>query len=225
MSTAHFDKQAVEWDDNPGRVENARKIAVAIRQSVPLDKTMRALEFGCGTGLISRELFPMLGPERSERGSDADAAGQRPEGVATILAIDLSPGMIAQLQKRIAEAGLQNITAKCLDIFKSPPAGPFDLIFSGMALHHVPDTDALLKALTGLLAPGGFIALADLDTEDETFHGEDAGPVHHGFDRKEMIHKIRTCGVVEITTITVNSLHKNGRDYPVFLLTARKPAE
>lgn len=186
------------------RVENARKISAAIWQSVPLDKTMRSLEFGCGTGLISRELFPMLGK---------------------ILAVDLSSGMIEQLKKRIAEAGIKNIHAQCLDIFKNPPAGPFDLIFSGMAMHHVPDTDALLKTLTGLLAPGGFIALADLDTEDGTFHGEDAGPVHHGFDRKELIHRIRTCGVVETTTITANTMHKTGRDYPVFLLTVRKPGK
>jgi 2-polyprenyl-3-methyl-5-hydroxy-6-metoxy-1,4-benzoquinol methylase len=140
-----FDSKAAEWDDNPGRVENAQRIADAIKTAVPLFQTMRVLEFGCGTGLISRELFPDLG---------------------NILAIDLSSGMIEQLRTRIADAGLQNITAQCCDIFTDPPAGPFDLIFSGMALHHVPDTDALLSAFIRLLAPGGFIALADLDTED-----------------------------------------------------------
>ena len=132
---------------------------------------------------------------------------------------------MAKLKKRIAEAGLQNITARCCDIFTDPPAEPFDLIFSGMALHHVPDTDALLDKFVNLLAPGGFIALADLDTEDGTFHGEDAGPVHHGFDREELMQKLRVRGVVENTTITANTMHKNGRDYSVFLITARKSAE
>jgi hypothetical protein len=61
MSTAHFDKQAVEWDDNPGRVKNARNIAAAIKATVPLSKTMFAMEFGCGTGLVSRELLPVFG--------------------------------------------------------------------------------------------------------------------------------------------------------------------
>jgi cyclopropane fatty-acyl-phospholipid synthase-like methyltransferase len=198
-----FDSKAAEWDDNPGRVENARNIAAAIKKAVPLAKTMYAMEFGCGTGLVSRELLPNLG---------------------NALAVDLSPGMIEQLQNRIAEAELKNINARCLDIFVDPLAGPFDFIFSAMALHHVPDTDALLDRLARLLSPGGFIAMADLDTEDGTFHGEDSGPVHHGFDRAELMQKLRARGVVETTASTANTMHKNGRDYPVFLISAHKPA-
>ena len=219
----HFDSKAADWDDNPRRVENARNIAAAIKTAIPLSKTMCAMEFGCGTGLVSREIFP---PERSERGPAN--AGQRPKGEATvgrIVAIDLSPGMIEQLQKRIAEAGLQNITAQCCDIFTNPPAGPFDLIFSAMALHHVPDTDALLDQFAKLLAPGGYIALADLDTEDGTFHDGTEGFVHHGFDREELMQKLRARGLTETAAITAHTMHKNDRDYPVFLITARKPAE
>lgn len=196
----HFDAKAAEWDDNPGRVKNARKIAGAIQRAVPLSQTMSAMEFGCGTGLISRELFPNIGK---------------------ILAIDLSPGMIDQLQKRISEAGIENITAQCRNIIANPPAEQFDLIFSGMALHHVPDTDALLDVLVDLLAPGGYLALADLDTEDGSFHGEESGPVHHGFDREELIRKLRARGFTETAAVTANTMHKNGRDYPVFLVIAQ----
>ena len=198
-----FDAKAVEWDDNPGRRETIRKIAAAIRAAVPPSKTMSAMEFGCGTGLLSRELFPNLG---------------------NVTAIDLSPGMIEQLQKRIAEAGLQNITAQCLDIFKNPPPGPFDLIYSAMALHHVPDTDALLDRFASLTAPGGWIALADLDTEDGTFHDGTSGPVHHGLDREELMQKLRARGFTETAAVTAHILHKNDRGYSVFLITARKPA-
>ncbi|MDD3276202.1 MAG: class I SAM-dependent methyltransferase [Kiritimatiellales bacterium] len=200
----HFDSKAAEWDDNPVRVENARKIAAAIRAAVPLNKTMRALEFGCGTGLISRELFPTIG---------------------NILAIDLSSGMIAQLQNRIDEAELKNISARCLDIFTDPPDGPFDLIFSAMAMHHVQNTDALLDRFAALTAPGGWIALADLDTEDGTFHDHFEGFIHHGLDRNELMKKLRVRGFSQTAAITAHTMHKNGRDYPVFLLTARKPAE
>jgi cyclopropane fatty-acyl-phospholipid synthase-like methyltransferase len=200
MSTAHFDKQAAEWDDNPGRVKNARNIAAAIKAAVPLSKTMSAMEFGCGTGLVSRELLPDIGK---------------------ILAVDLSSGMIEQIQNRIAEDGLKNITAQCLDIFTNPPAGPFDLIFSAMAAHHVSDTDALLDRLAGLLAPGGYLALADLDTEDGTFHGEEAGPVHHGFSREELMQKLRERGLRDTSAVTAHTMQKNGRDYTVFLITAR----
>lgn len=199
-----FDSKAADWDDHPDRVESARKIAAAIKRAVPLSKTMSAMEFGCGTGLLSRELLPNLG---------------------NVSAVDLSPGMIEQLQKRIAEAGLKNITAQCLNIFKYPPAGPFDLLFSAMAVHHVPDTGALLDQFMTLLAPGGWIALADLDTEDGTFHCEDAGPVHHGFDREEVMKKLRARGFSQTAAITAHTMHRNNCDYSVFLITARKPAE
>lgn len=216
----HFDAKAVEWDDNPKRRELIRSISAAIKKAVPLSKTMSVMEFGCGTGLLSRELFS---PERSERGSAASAAGQRPKGEATIDAIDLSPGMIAQLQKRITEAGLQNITARCLDIFTDPPDEKYDLIFSAMALHHVPDTDALLDRFAELLAPGGWIALTDLDTEDGTFHDETEGFVHHGFEREELMRKLRTRGFYQTAAVTAHTMHKNDRDYPIFLISARKP--
>jgi ubiquinone/menaquinone biosynthesis C-methylase UbiE len=199
-----FDSKAVVWDDHPVRRELTLQISAAIQAVVTLEKTMSAMEFGCGTGLISRELFPMLGK---------------------LMAIDLSPGMIAQLQKRIDEANLKTITARCLDIFTDPPDETFDLIFSAMALHHIPDTDAVLDQLAGLLKPGGQIALADLDTEDGTFHGADAGPVHHGFDREGLMKKIRDRGLIETAVVTAHTLCKNGNEYSVFLITARKPSE
>jgi ubiquinone/menaquinone biosynthesis C-methylase UbiE len=105
-----FDLKAAEWDDHSGRVENTRKIAAAIKQAVPLSKTRFAMEFGCGTGLVSRELLPLIVcPEQGRRGR--------------ILAIDLSPGMIAQLQNRIAEAGLQKTSPRNAST-SSPPRPP-----------------------------------------------------------------------------------------------------
>ena len=39
-----------------------------------------------------------------------------------------------------------------------------------MAMHHVEDTAHFLKTLYDHLNPGGFIAVADLDKEDGSFH-------------------------------------------------------
>lgn len=77
MNITHFDSKAAEWDDNPAHVENARRIAAVIRRQIPLFRNTRALDFGCGTGLVSRELLPMIarpepsrraGPEQGRRG-------------------------------------------------------------------------------------------------------------------------------------------------------------
>lgn len=201
MSTSPFDPKAADWDDNPSRREMTLRISEAILSSVPLSKTMSAMEFGCGTGLLSRELFPKVGK---------------------IVAIDLSAGMIEQLQKRIDEEGIQSISAQQIDIFTDPPKQTFDLIFSAMALHHVENTNQLLDCFVDLLNPGGRLALADLDAEDGRFHSNYEGFIHHGFDRSELMEKLRSRGFVNMDERTAHTIHKNDRSYPVFLISAQK---
>lgn len=55
----------------------------------------------------------------------------------------------------------------------------FDGIISAMALHHIKDTQHLLRTFTSHLHPGGFIALADLDREDGSFHTHGNEGVFH----------------------------------------------
>ncbi|MDY8134276.1 class I SAM-dependent methyltransferase [Aquimarina sp. 2201CG5-10] len=61
----------------------------------------------------------------------------------------------------------------------------FDSIISSMTLHHINNVDELFKTFYTLLNDKGTIAIADLDTEDGSFHTTDTGVFHHGFDRKE----------------------------------------
>jgi predicted TPR repeat methyltransferase len=57
----NFDERAESWDDDPVRVARAAAVAEGIRSRVPLSSAMRALEYGCGTGLLSFELRHELG--------------------------------------------------------------------------------------------------------------------------------------------------------------------
>ena len=61
MTTTDFDARAATWDDDPAKVERARAVAEAIARSVPLARSMRALEYGAGTGLVSFVLRDRLG--------------------------------------------------------------------------------------------------------------------------------------------------------------------
>ncbi|MGE5378250.1 MAG: class I SAM-dependent methyltransferase, partial [Bacteroidota bacterium] len=58
----NFDERARDWDSDPRKVERARAVADAMRQAVPLSNEMKALEYGCGTGLLSFALQSDLGP-------------------------------------------------------------------------------------------------------------------------------------------------------------------
>nr|MDA3897499.1 class I SAM-dependent methyltransferase [Desulfobacteraceae bacterium] len=130
----YFNEAAGKWDEKPQRVAMARAVAEEIVNQVPLSNTMTAMEFGCGTGLISLGLAPML---------------------KSVLAVDMSENMLTVLDEKITQEKIENITTRHLDLFKNElPEDRFDLIFSGMALHHVKDVDGLLDKFFQLLNPG-----------------------------------------------------------------------
>jgi cyclopropane fatty-acyl-phospholipid synthase-like methyltransferase len=53
MGVTNFDERAKDWDSDPLKVERARIVAEYIRSVLPLRPGMSALEYGCGTGLLS----------------------------------------------------------------------------------------------------------------------------------------------------------------------------
>lgn len=205
LDAAHFDAQALRWDENPAFRARGEKLAQAIRQAVPLGPHMRALDYGSGTGLLS---FPL----KDELGS--------------ILLADSSGGMLEVAARKIAEQGVRNLATVKLDLLVDPlPAQRFDLIYTSMTLHHVPDTDRILRIFHALLKPGGYLCVADLDQEDGSFHGPEVD-VHHGFDRAELSRRAAQAGFGDVRFQTVFSIAKeqeNGaRDYPVFLMSAQR---
>ena len=75
-----------------------------------------------------------------------------------------------------------------------------------------------------LLRPGGRIALADLDTEDGTFHDADAEGIYHlGFGRDALAESARAAGFADVAFESATEIERDGRRYPLFLLLARRP--
>jgi 2-polyprenyl-3-methyl-5-hydroxy-6-metoxy-1,4-benzoquinol methylase len=209
-STDKFNREASQWDENPRRTALALAVAKAIIASTKLEKSMRALEFGCGTGLVTLEIAPL---------------------VSTVMAIDTSRTMLSVLQEKIQTSRVTNIETTCADLLTPlqdvAQKENFDLIFSSMTLHHIDDTAEFLNHLSNLLAPGGIIAIADLDKEDGLFHDDPLEKVHHGFDRDELAALFNAAGLQAVTFETAYLFEKENRAgkkaaYPVFLVTATK---
>ncbi len=204
---SRFDAIAAQWDDSPMRSGMANAVADSILAAVPVRPQWRTLEYGCGTGLVGLRLLPHVGH---------------------VLETDLSPGMLAVLSEKAAAAGLDKIDTQVLDLTSSPPpAERFDLIFSSMAMHHIPDVAALIRTFYSMLNPGGWLALADLDAEDGSFHPPDVpGVAHHGFERKTMESWLRATGFSSVTTRTAHTVAKDrdGKacEYPIFLATGQR---
>lgn len=205
-----FNREASQWDENPRRRELASVVAKAIIATTKPTKTMRALEFGCGTGLVTLEIAPL---------------------VRVISAIDTSQEMLAVLQEKIRRFGITNIETRQIDLLASLKNGKqeecFDLIYSSMTLHHISDTAEFLNRISSILAPGGMIAIADLDKEDGLFHDDPLEKVHHGFEREELAAMLHTAGFQRTMFETAHLLEKENRErkravYPIFLVTALK---
>lgn len=200
--TPTFDERAQTWDEEPRRVQLAADIFAALARRIPLRSDGSALDYGCGTGLLTLALAPR---------------------VRRVVAVDSSKGMLGVLAQKAQAAGIANVEPHLADFSKDPPPpGPFDLIASAMTLHHVADVEALLRKFFTLLAPGGCLALADLDAEDGTFHATREGIHHFGFDREAFAAQLVAAGFVDVQFDTAARIAK-ARDYSVFLATVRKP--
>ena len=200
-----FDEKAQEWDNDPVKLERAAAVAAAIRNRVRLSPDLSALEYGCGTGLLSFALSRELG---------------------SITLADSSAGMLAVLREKIAASGADHLRPMRLDLTVDPlPAERYDLIYTLMTLHHVSDVDRILRDFHALLRPDGALCIADLDREDGSFHG--AGfDGHHGFEREALRDQLAQAGFGEIQFDTCYMMRKSqgegAREYPVFLAVARK---
>jgi tRNA (cmo5U34)-methyltransferase len=200
--TQRFDQVAGTWDEDPGRVALARAVGEQVRQQVRLTPEMDVLDFGCGTGLLTLAVQPHV---RSVTGADSSA------------------GMLGVLDRKLQAAGVASVRSYLLDAAHPlASAGSFDLVTSSMALHHVRDLPALFSEFRSILRPGGRVALADLDTEDGTFHSPEVTDVHHlGFERGEFRRLLAEAGFDDVQDVTAFVHRRNGREYPVFLITAR----
>ena len=203
----HFDALASNYD-KPHTIQRAEAIAAAIRNQLRISPAMSALDFGAGTGSISFALLPYL---------------------SSITALDKSQAMVEVLRERIDSQQVECISAVVCDNFIEDYNNerPFDLVYSVMTMHHIPNVGAVLKKFYTLLGPGGLVAVSDLDAEDGSFHSDITEVHHHGFDRDKMAVLLADAGFQNIKASTAYKYTKEAatgeaKEYSIFLITAEK---
>ena len=196
-----FADKAADWDTRPIPTQISEGVASALEGSFALTRDLSVMDFGAGTGLLCGHVAPR---------------------VKRTVAVDISQSMLDQLAAKPELC--DHVETVCQDITVAPLGDRFDVVVSAMAMHHVEDTDHLLRTLHDHLVTGGRIAIADLDTEPGTFHprGMD-GVFHHGFDRTALAAKAEAAGFTDVTFTTACTVDREDeRRYPVFLMTARR---
>jgi tRNA (cmo5U34)-methyltransferase len=121
----------------------------------------RALELGTGTGVTSRRVL--------ERHPAAELTG-----------VDSSEHMLAV-------AALPGADLRLQDLRDPLPEGPFDLVFSALAVHHLdgPGKADLFARVAVALAPGGRFVLADVVVPEDP--ADVVTPLDEGFDLPETV--------------------------------------
>jgi tRNA (cmo5U34)-methyltransferase len=206
-ATSRFDEAAAQWDNNPVRVELARAVGSAIERAVALGAGWRVIDYGAGTGLLTLCLQPKVG---------------------SILAMDSSMGMLETLSRKLATVEVGNVQIHPWNLENQPfQETGVDLVVSSMTLHHIRDVPLVLRRLADVLKAGGWLAVADLDAEDGTFHGEATDVFHHGFERERIAGWLGDAGfigvrVADAHTITKPDANGQARSYGVFLATGHR---
>lgn len=105
-----------------------------VAMSVP--RQPRILDLGAGTGLLSAALLDRL-PD------------------AELLLVDRSQPMLARAVQRFET--VERVSTLVSDLTDPLPAGPFDAVVSGLAIHHLPHEDKrdLFARIRDVLRPGG----------------------------------------------------------------------
>jgi ubiquinone/menaquinone biosynthesis C-methylase UbiE len=117
---------------------------VALLAALGLTRESLVVELGAGTGQFSVEVAPAC---------------------ARVIAVDVSPVMLEQLQAKVTARDLRNVELVQAGFLTYEHAGePADVVYSRFALHHLPDfwKAVALDRVRGMLQPGGVLRLWDV---------------------------------------------------------------
>ena len=153
------------------------------------------MDFGSGTGLLLSQIAPF---------------------VNEITAVDISTSMIGVLKSKMdtIDCKLQILE---LDLTKETLDTKFDAIISSMTIHHIEKVQEIFNKFHSLLNNNGTIAIADIDKEDGSFHSEDTGVFHNGFNRNEFLQIAKNAGFKDLKIQTASIINKPTGKYSVFV--------
>ncbi len=194
-----FDTIANRYDTED-RIKVARIISEAIRERIVNGREKSAIDYGCGTGLVGMNLLDTFG---------------------SILFVDASSKMIAQVEEKISRLNQKTLEARCIDlVMESPSDLHSDYIIMAQTLLHIPEVELILAHLYAILKKGGHLLIIDFDKNNDIISAQ----VQNGFEQEELKKVIKRIGFIKAESNTFyhgENLFMN-KKASLFLLDAEK---
>ncbi|GEM76227.1 class I SAM-dependent DNA methyltransferase [Vibrio sagamiensis] len=168
--TQGWDGLAKEWELNPTTERFAKSAFTQLQNLIPLDG-IKVLDFGCGTGQLSRLLSP---------------------SVKDIVALDSSEAMIEELDKKELANVEPIVDELTRGLVAQHPAfrTQFDLVIASSVLPFVNDRTTVLEISQSLLSDNGYFVhfdwLSDSANEGFTLDDSKRALINAGFRHVEV---------------------------------------
>ncbi|MEA3353723.1 MAG: class I SAM-dependent methyltransferase [Campylobacterota bacterium] len=203
LNAKRFNKLAQEWDSKPARIEGAMTFVDKILEDIDTDiKSFNILDYGSGSGLVSfgfaNKAYKITGLDNSEE-------------------------MVKVYNNKAFTIGLDNILSRKHDINKEElEENIYDLVVTNMTMHHINDIDIFIKKLSSSLKNDGYIYIADLISEDGTFHSDNTGVEHFGFDMEVVKNTFLNSGLKDVSIEILHTIDKPHKSFDIFIVRGRK---
>lgn len=152
---AEFTKQAASW----GRDAISADLAWAVER-LPLEPGFRVLDVAAGTGLASRAIAPR---------------------VAEVVAVDITPEMLAQGRRQAEREGVANVRFEFGAAEDLPfQAESFDMVVTRFSIHHFQSPGVAVREMARVCRPGGAVSIIDIVSPG----GEELAVVYNRLERQ-----------------------------------------
>ncbi len=178
-SQAYFDQVAPHWERMRQSFfsPQVREKAYAVAGARP---GQSAADIGAGSGFIAEGLV--------QRG-------------LSVIAVDQSEGMLAELRRRLPEVVGQLGGERDLPI----PSERVDYAFANMYLHHVEDPAGAIREMARIVKPGGKVVITDLDEHAFEFLRTEQFDRWMGFNREQVRQWFVAAGLQNVVVDCVGS--------------------
>lgn len=139
-SREYWNRRSVLYDAKIGKIYHEAYQRTIHMSKRYLKNTDYVLDLGCGTGITTVEIAPMVGQIR---------------------AIDISEAMMNQAREKLANRNITNVSVEQMNIFDTTLAdNSFDVVCAFNVLNYLPDREDALMRIYSILKPGGYFLSA-----------------------------------------------------------------